>query len=106
MVNVSRLHGCIHSLLRVVRLNINVIVYFVVKGVYQDGEHPDRWERVRECLTKDRFDKDGNPLPTMKDMILDIAEQSNDDAVTGVTLVKLPYAQESRQQDPVTLWSI
>ena len=26
--------------------------------------------------------------------------------VTGVTLVKLPYAQESRQQDPVTLWSI
>ena len=23
--------------------------------------------------------------------------------VTGVTLVKLPYAQESRQQDPVTL---
>ena len=27
-------------------------------------------------------------------------------SVTGVTLVKLPYAQESRQQDPVTLWSI
>ena len=24
-------------------------------------------------------------------------------SVTGVTLVKLPYAQESRQQDPVTL---
>ena len=45
-----------------------------------DGKHPDRWERVRECLTKDRFDKDGNPLPTMKDMILDIAEQRNDAA--------------------------
>ena len=27
-------------------------------------------------------------------------------SVTGVTLVKLPYAQESRQQDPMTLWSI
>ena len=27
-------------------------------------------------------------------------------AVTGVSLVKRPYAQESRQQDPVTLWSI
>ena len=27
-------------------------------------------------------------------------------SVTGVTLVKRPYAQESRQQDPVTLWSI
>ena len=24
-------------------------------------------------------------------------------SVTGITLVKLPYAQESRQQDPVTL---
>ena len=30
----------------------------------------------------------------------------SDPFVTGVTLVKLPYAQESRQQDPVTLWSI
>ena len=27
------------------------------------------------------------------------------DSVTGVTLVKRPYTQESRQQDPVTLWS-
>ena len=36
MVNVSRLHGCIHGLLRVVRLNINVIAYFVVKSVYQE----------------------------------------------------------------------
>ena len=30
-------------------------------------------------------------------------EKSNIHSVTGVTLVKLPYAQESRQQDPVTL---
>ena len=35
-MNVSRLHGCIHGLLRVVRLNINVIAYFVVKSVYQE----------------------------------------------------------------------
>ena len=52
----------------------------------RDGKHPDRWECVHECLTKDRFDKDGNPLPTMKDMILDIAEQRNDDAARRVKL--------------------
>ena len=33
----------------------------------------------------------------------DIASQDQYAIVMGVTLVKLPYAQESRQQDPVTL---
>ena len=40
-----------------------------------DEKHPDRWDRFRECLTKERFDKDKNPLPTMRDLILEAAEQ-------------------------------
>ena len=52
----------------------------------RDGKHPDRWDRVCECLTKDRVDNDGNPLLTMKDMILDIAEQRNCDAVRRAKL--------------------
>ena len=51
-----------------------------------DDRHPERWDRVRECMTKTRFDKERNPLPTMKDMLLDIAEQRNDDVARRVKL--------------------
>lgn len=50
------------------------------------GKHPDRWNRVRKCMTKDRFDKEGNTLPTMKDMLLDVAEQRNDDVARRLKL--------------------
>lgn len=51
-----------------------------------DARHPERWDRVRECITKERFDKECNPLPTMKDVILDVAEQRNDEVARRVKL--------------------
>ena len=51
-----------------------------------DDRHPERWDRVRECMTKERFDTERNPLPTMKDMLLDVAEQRNDDVTRRVKL--------------------
>ena len=44
-----------------------------------DDRHPYIWDRVRKCATKEQFAKDGNPLSTMKDMIVDVAKQGNDD---------------------------
>lgn len=51
-----------------------------------DDRHPERWDRVRKCMTKERFDTERNPLPTMKDMLLDVAEQRNDDMARRVKL--------------------
>ena len=54
--------------------------------VPMDDRHPERWDRVRECMTKERFDKYGTRLPTMKDVILDVAEQRNDDVASRIKL--------------------
>ena len=63
-----------------------------------DEKHPERWDRVRQCMTKERFDKEGNPIQTMKNAILDAAEQRNDDVARRVKLnigyvVDLPAAE-------------
>ncbi len=52
----------------------------------KDDKHPESWDRYRECMTKERFVKDGKPLPTMKDIILEVAEQRNDDIARRVKL--------------------
>ena len=51
-----------------------------------DERHPARWDRVRECMTKERFDKERNPVPTMKDAIIDVADERNDDVARRVKL--------------------
>ena len=63
-----------------------------------DDKHPERWDRVRQCMTKERFDKEGNPIPTMKDAIINAAEQRNDEVARTVKLhigylVDLPAAE-------------
>ena len=40
----------------------------------KDTKHPDRWDRVIQCETKDR-----PGLPTFKDVLLDICEQRHDE---------------------------
>ena len=44
-----------------------------------DERHRETWDRVRRCMTNERFDKDNNSLPSMKDVILDVAAQRNDE---------------------------
>ena len=56
---------------------------------------------VYEQMEMDATNKDDNSFTSHIGNLMDI-----DSIVTGVTLVKRPYTQESRQQDPVTLWSI
>ena len=58
-----------------------------------DVRHPDRWDRVRECMTTERFDREHNPLPTMKDMLLDVAEQRNDEVARRIKL-HLPFVSD------------
>ena len=52
----------------------------------KDDKHPDRWDRFRECMTHERYDKEHNPLLSMKDVILEVAEQRNDDIARRVKL--------------------
>ncbi|CAB4025349.1 Hypothetical predicted protein [Paramuricea clavata] len=52
----------------------------------KDDKHPDRWDRFRECMTHERYDKEHNPLQSMKDVILEVAEQRNDDIARRVKL--------------------
>ena len=42
-------------------------------------KHPDRWDRVVECMTNERSD-----IPSFRQTILDIADQRNDDAARRV----------------------
>ena len=52
----------------------------------KDDKHPDRWDRFRECMTHERYDKEHNPLLSMKDVILEVAEQRKDDIARRVKL--------------------
>jgi hypothetical protein len=52
----------------------------------KDDKHPDRWDRFREYMTHERYDKEHNPLLSMKDVILEVAEQRNDDIARRVKL--------------------
>lgn len=61
-------------------------IFCGVECLPMDARHPERWDRVRECVIKERFDKEYNALPTMKDVILDVAEQRNDDVTRRVKL--------------------